>query len=77
MSSSSSSVYYVSDARFYEATSKEVFAKCDVGESKLLTSEHEEPSIGLHYYFLGHTECTEKTRLMVNVYWAQRNDGSS
>ena len=64
-------------AQFYEATDKEAFEKCNVQESKLLTSEFEEPSLGLHYYFLGHDKCSDKTRLTVNVYWAPRNDVAS
>lgn len=61
-------------AQFYEAPNKEVFARCDVQQSKLLTNQVEEPSIGEHYYFLGNSECSAKTRVVINTYWAPRND---
>merc|ERR1719431_499931 len=60
--------------QFYEAPNKEVWARCDIQQSKLLTEELEEPSIGEHLYFLGNNECSAKTRVVINTYWAPRND---
>ena len=60
--------------QFYEAPSKEVWAKCDIEKSKQLTDEHEEPSIGEHFYFMGNSECSTRTRVFINTYWAPRND---
>eukprot|EP00092_Neocalanus_flemingeri_P009998 GFUD01010778.1.p1 GENE.GFUD01010778.1~~GFUD01010778.1.p1 ORF type:complete len:1132 (+),score=216.75 GFUD01010778.1:194-3397(+) len=61
-------------AQFYEANNREAYINCDRTDSKLLTSDFEEPSLGLHFYFLGSDQCADITRVLFNVYNAPRND---
>jgi len=60
--------------QIYEANNKEAFYECNTKDSKLLTSDFEEPFRGYHFYFLAFHECTEATRVLFNVYYARRND---